>query len=115
MGAAARLVDDLAHEHAGGRWLATGGGGYDAYRVVPRAWSLVWLAAAHREVPDATPEAWRERWTADAQRYGQAPLPATFDDPPTPTEPATAGTIERTVAGVRSAVVPLLREVVARG
>ncbi len=27
-----------------GRWLATGGGGYDAYRVVPRAWALVWLA-----------------------------------------------------------------------
>ena len=30
MGAAARLVHDLAHEHAGGRWLATVGGGYDA-------------------------------------------------------------------------------------
>ncbi len=40
MGEAARLVDTLAHRHAGGRWLATGGGGYDAYRVVPRAWAL---------------------------------------------------------------------------
>ena len=49
MGAAARLVDEVAHRHAGGRWLATGGGGYDAYRVVPRAWALVWLAGAHRE------------------------------------------------------------------
>jgi acetoin utilization protein AcuC len=39
MGEAARVVDGLAHRHAGGRWLATGGGGYDAYRVVPRAWS----------------------------------------------------------------------------
>ena len=29
MGAAARLVDALTHRHAGGRWLATGGGGYD--------------------------------------------------------------------------------------
>ena len=36
MGEAARLVDRLAHGSAGGRWLATGGGGYDAYRVVPR-------------------------------------------------------------------------------
>ena len=35
MGAAARLVDSLAHRWAGGRWLATGGGGYDVYRVVP--------------------------------------------------------------------------------
>ena len=39
-------------QHAGGRWLATGGGGYDAYRVVPRSWSLVWLAQAHRDSPD---------------------------------------------------------------
>src|SRR5689334_20638342 len=80
MGAAARLVDELAHRHAGGRWLATGGGGYDAYRVVPRAGALVWLAGAHREPPDATPETWRERWAAEASRHGQSPLPATFDD-----------------------------------
>ena len=45
------LVDGLAHEHAEGRWLATGGGGYDAFRVVPRSWALVWLAQAHRERP----------------------------------------------------------------
>jgi acetoin utilization protein AcuC len=82
MGDAARLVDRVAHVHAGGRWLATGGGGYDAYRVVPRSWSLVWLAGAHREVPDATPVAWREGWAAEAARYGQAPLPATFEDAP---------------------------------
>ena len=44
MGAAARLVDQIAHRYAGGRWLATGGGGYDVYRVVPRAWALTWLA-----------------------------------------------------------------------
>ena len=115
MGAAARLVHDLAHEHAGGRWLATGGGGYDVYRVVPRTWSLVWLAAAHRDVPSQTPEAWREHWADEAGRYGQAPLPMTFDDPPTPTEPATVVAIERTVETVRSTVVPLLRAALARG
>ena len=81
-GQAARLIDELAHRHAGGRWLSTGGGGYDVYRVVPRTWSHVWLAAAHREVPDAIPEAWRERWADDAETYGQAPIPTTFDDPP---------------------------------
>src|SRR6266540_1793436 len=47
MEAAARMVDRLAHRHARGRWLSTGGGGYDAYRVVPRAWALVWLTGAH--------------------------------------------------------------------
>jgi len=115
MGAAARLVHDVAHQHAGGRWLATGGGGYDVYRVVPRAWSLVWLAAAHRDVPALTPEAWRERWAEEAARYGQAPLPRTFDDPPTPTDPATTRSIERTVASVRGAVLPLLRAARAPG
>jgi len=80
MGEAARLVDAVAHRSAGGRWLATGGGGYDAYRVVPRAWSLVWLAGAHRPVPEATDPGWRERWEGEAERYGQAPLPTTFED-----------------------------------
>jgi acetoin utilization protein AcuC len=82
MGRAARLVDELAHRHAGGRWLATGGGGYDVYRVVPRAWAHVWLAANHAPVPDATPGEWRARWADDAERYGQSPMPRTFDDPP---------------------------------
>ena len=82
MGAAARLIDGLAHRHAGGRWLSTGGGGYDVYRVVPRTWSLVWLAAAHREIPAALPEAWRARWAADADHFGQSPIPTTFEDEP---------------------------------
>jgi acetoin utilization protein AcuC len=82
MGAAARLVDELAHRWAGGRWLATGGGGYDAYRVVPRAWALVWLAGAHRDTPATLPGAWLERWAAEADRFGQAPLPTTFEDAP---------------------------------
>src|SRR4051794_13037248 len=82
MGEAARLVDRVAHRYGSGRWLSTGGGGYDAYRVVPRTWSLVWLAGAHRERPEATPAEWRDRWAAEGARYGQAPLPDTFDDPP---------------------------------
>jgi acetoin utilization protein AcuC len=82
MGRAARLVDEIAHRHAAGRWLATGGGGYDVYRVVPRAWAHVWLAANHAPVPEALPAAWRERWAEDAARYRQSPAPETFDDPP---------------------------------
>lgn len=38
-----RLIHALAHEYCAGRWVAVGGGGYDWWRVVPRAWSLVWL------------------------------------------------------------------------
>ena len=82
MGEAARVVDEVAHTHAGGRWLATGGGGYDAYRVVPRAWSLVWLAGAHREAPAETPPAWRERWERAAEQFGTPGMPARFYDDP---------------------------------
>ena len=82
MGRAAHLVDELAHRDAGGRWLATGGGGYDVYRVVPRAWAQVWLAQSHaKPLGDLSPE-WRERWAADAEHYGQSPMPTTLDDPP---------------------------------
>ncbi len=118
-GAAARLVDCLAHRHAGGRWLATGGGGYDAYRVVPRTWALIWLAGAHREVPRETPLAWRERWAAEAARYGQAALPATFDDSPDAGEvldPRTQDRARAVAAEVRAALVPrLVREATDRG
>jgi acetoin utilization protein AcuC len=84
MGQAARLVDAVAHRYAGGRWFATGGGGYSVYRVVPRAWALTWLAAAHRELPSggALPESWRSRWEADAVRFRDAPLPERFEDAP---------------------------------
>ncbi len=122
MGEAARLVDAVAHRYAGGRWLATGGGGYDAYRVVPRAWSLVWLAGAHRPVPDATPAAWRDRWEGEAARYGQAPLPRTFEDAPNAglardaTQAAVEARSRTTAALARHLVVPrLLREARDRG
>ncbi len=79
--AATVLLDDIAHRHTEGRWLATGGGGYDAYRVVPRSWALVWLALAHREPPVETDAAWRARWEDEAQTFGQAPIPELFLDP----------------------------------
>lgn len=88
MGEAARLVDAVAHRFCAGRWLATGGGGYGVYAVVPRMWSLVWLAAAHREVPDRLPGEWRERWAGEAARYGTPALPTTFTDPPNAGDPA---------------------------
>jgi acetoin utilization protein AcuC len=122
MGEAARLVDQVAHRYAGGRWLATGGGGYDVYRVVPRAWSLVWLAGAHCEVPDETDPTWRGRWTTLAERYGQAPLPLTFTDPanaglPLDATQQAAETRSLSTAELarRVAVPRLVREAVDRG
>jgi acetoin utilization protein AcuC len=102
---ACELVDRLAHEHAGGRWFATGGGGYDAYRVVPRSWALVWLAQAHREAPARTPEAWRERWQEPAEAYGQAPLPADLIDPPRTVAPDPDIIVSRNLKRARSSLV----------
>lgn len=61
--AAALWVADLAEEVAQGRWVATGGGGYDLVETVPRAWAHVVAAVAGRPVVvDApTPRAWRDQ------------------------------------------------------
>jgi acetoin utilization protein AcuC len=52
----------LAHEVCDGRWLFTGGGGYELVRVVPRTWTHL-LAEASGQPLDPeleTPEEWRE-------------------------------------------------------
>ena len=112
---AARRLDALAHEHASGRWLATGGGGYDVYRVVPRAWGLVWLAQAHRDVPAGTPPAWRSRWEADAATHRQGPPPDSWLDPPgiAPREPPDLAERNRQVA--HEALTGALQALAARG
>jgi GNAT superfamily N-acetyltransferase len=81
---------------------------------------LTWLAGAHREVPASTPVEWRERWAGDGARYGQAPLPETFDDAELDAELATLDDVDRRAlasgALVRRVLVPrLLREAVDRG
>ncbi|MFI6513961.1 acetoin utilization protein AcuC [Spirillospora sp. NPDC050679] len=55
-------LHELAHEVSGGRWLATGGGGYELVQVVPRAWTHLLAEAAGRPIDPlaATPDGWRE-------------------------------------------------------
>lgn len=60
--AQAQLVHRLAHSYCEGRWVAVGGGGYDLYRVVPRAWSLLWAEMAELPVPEDLPIAWVKHW-----------------------------------------------------
>ena len=55
---AAKVLHGLAHNAAGGRWLATGGGGYQWARVVPRAWTIYFAEMSERPVPDELPESW---------------------------------------------------------
>ncbi len=76
---AARLIHRVAHEHAGGRWLALGGGGYEV-SVVARCLALLWAEMSGRPLPPALPESWRRKW-------GEAMLPKGFGDPPGAFEP----------------------------
>ena len=59
---AAEWVRDLAEEHADGKWLAVGGGGYAIIDVVPRAWTNLVAIAGGIELKPATemPDRWRD-------------------------------------------------------
>jgi acetoin utilization protein AcuC len=73
----AKELHGLAHETAGGRWIATGGGGYQWARVVPRAWTLAFAEMAGAEVDDALPELWIEQ----VEFQIRAEVPVTFSEP----------------------------------
>ena len=57
-----KLAHQLAHTFCQGRWVAIGGGGYSLYRVVPRAWSILWAEMSEQPVPNLLPVEWVERW-----------------------------------------------------
>lgn len=71
-----RMVHDLAHEHCGGRWVVLGGGGYDHFRVVPRAWAALWAAVSHQDLPEEVPETWISGW----QERSPVALPRSIGD-----------------------------------
>lgn len=91
----------LAHEAAGGRWVATGGGGYQWARVVPRAWTIYFAAMAEAEIPDRLPEAWIER----AEREAGGRVPSTLSEEPLANDEID-GETERVVRQVREAFFP---------
>lgn len=55
-------VHDLAHEVCGGRWVATGGGGYAVIDVVPRTWTqlLAIVGGQFLDPATETPVDWRD-------------------------------------------------------
>jgi acetoin utilization protein AcuC len=67
----------LAHDACGGRWVSTGGGGYQIYDVVPRAWTIYFAELAGGTLPDALPESYLEVAAANGARE----LHRSFDDP----------------------------------
>jgi acetoin utilization protein AcuC len=70
-----RMIE-LADELCDGRLVATGGGGYDPFRTVPRAWAQLWAAVTKQELPKDIPAAWHKKW----HKQSPADLPLTVDD-----------------------------------
>ena len=70
---AASLSRKLADHHTGGRWVATGGGGYRPITVLSRAWSALWCVVSGRPVPAKLDMEWRKRWADRARREGEIP------------------------------------------
>lgn len=51
------MLDELSKELCGGRWIATGGGGYEV-TAVPRVWTVLFATMLGRELEDALPVEW---------------------------------------------------------
>jgi acetoin utilization protein AcuC len=60
------ILHGLAHRVTGGRWVATGGGGYQWAAVVPRAWTIYFAEMAGMDPADDLPPAWIEAAEAEA-------------------------------------------------
>jgi acetoin utilization protein AcuC len=73
----ASRLHDLAHTVASGRWLATGGGGYQWAAVVPRAWCGYLAEMVGAELPERLPAAYLDEV---AERFGVALDPEMADE-----------------------------------
>jgi acetoin utilization protein AcuC len=100
----------LAHEAADGRWLLTGGGGYQLVQVVPRSWTHLLAEAAGEPIDPSTstPESWREyvsRVSAEAapelMTEGGADRFSAFETGYDPADP-----IDQAILATRTAVFP---------
>jgi len=104
-------LHELAHEVCDGRWMATGGGGYEFVDVVPRAWTHLIGIASHRPVDPQTPipQGWREHVV---ERFGRQP-PGRMTDGRQPdylswsTGHDPQDPVDRAVMATRRAVFPI--------
>ena len=100
--AAATVLHDLAHKAAGGKWLATGGGGYRWAEVVPRAWTIYFAEMAGASVPDELPESWIEA----AEREAEGKVPTRLSEPALTVPGARPEEVEETINSVKEVIFP---------
>ncbi len=55
--AVGRILDELSRELCAGRWIATGGGGYEV-TAVPRVWTILFAKMVGRDLDEALPVEW---------------------------------------------------------
>ncbi|KKE77668.1 acetoin utilization protein AcuC [Oceanobacillus caeni] len=61
------ISHELAHEYCNGKWIALGGGGYDIWRVVPRAWAQIWNVMKMGTISTGPlPRTWIEKWKKES-------------------------------------------------
>ena len=109
-----RAIQDLhrlAHEVAGGRWVACGGGGYGVVRCVPRTWTNLLAEAAGAPVDPATEIP--AEWTAHLRSRGvRGALPERMGEgrepDPIPWVPGGESWLDRAIGASRNAAFPLL-------
>jgi acetoin utilization protein AcuC len=101
----------LAHDVCHGRWLLTGGGGYQLAQVVPRSWTHLLAEAAGRPIDPATetPQSWRESVRQSVREEAPAVMTeggdgsfASFDADYDPGDP-----VDQAIMATRNAVFPL--------
>ena len=62
-----KIAHKIAHQYCGGKWIAVGGGGYDIWRVVPRAWAHIWLEMTENDIGTGPlPSDWIKRWSNES-------------------------------------------------
>ncbi len=104
-----RRLGELARSHAGGRWVALGGGGYEVGQVVPRAWTHLLAELTGAAVNGATPDSWRQQVR---ERVG-GPAPESLTDLETavtaaaPWTGSTGSALDESVMATRRSVFPL--------
>ncbi len=109
---AAEMLHDLAHEVAGGRWVALGGGGYAVVDVVPRSWTHLLGIATHHPVDPTTTisDEWR---SLVRERYGRLGPDRMTDGRDPQFRPWSGGydpgdDVDRAIRATRVAVFPSL-------